>query len=62
MVQVSNSKVSHWADKLATTSEPGLTNTQLMLTNEDLKPVELERRQWGPWNFVGFWVGKLKTN
>ncbi|KAK4134681.1 hypothetical protein BT67DRAFT_301554 [Trichocladium antarcticum] len=44
------------ADKLAVESEPGLTNTQLMLTNHDLKPVEPARRQWGPWNFVGFWV------
>ncbi|KAL2135702.1 hypothetical protein VTI74DRAFT_7219 [Chaetomium olivicolor] len=45
-----------FADKLAVESEPGLTNTQLMLTNHDLKPVEPERRQWGPWNFVGFWI------
>jgi NCS1 family nucleobase:cation symporter-1 len=26
------------------------------LTNHDLKPVEPARRQWGPWNFVGFWI------
>lgn len=26
------------------------------MTNHDLKPVEPERRQWGPWNFVAFWV------
>jgi nucleobase:cation symporter-1, NCS1 family len=26
------------------------------LTNHDLKPVELARRQWGPWNFVAFWI------
>jgi len=26
------------------------------LTNHDLKPVEPQRRQWGPWNFVAFWV------
>ncbi|KAK4186427.1 permease for cytosine/purines, uracil, thiamine, allantoin-domain-containing protein [Podospora australis] len=45
-----------WADKLAVESEPGLTTAQLMLTNHDLKPVEPARRQWGPWNFVGFWV------
>ncbi|KAL5521367.1 hypothetical protein ACEPAG_9293 [Sanghuangporus baumii] len=44
-------------DKLATDNvEPGLTTSQLMLVNHDLKPVEPERRQWGPWNFVGFWV------
>ncbi|CAL3972778.1 unnamed protein product [Diplocarpon coronariae] len=49
-------KLASWADKLAVESEPGLTNGQLMLHNHDLKPVELERRQWGPWNFVGFWV------
>lgn len=24
--------------------------------NHDLKPVEPTRRQWGPWNFVGFWI------
>jgi nucleobase:cation symporter-1, NCS1 family len=49
-------KVKVWSRKFAVESEPGLTNAQLMLTNHDLKPVEPERRQWGPWNFVGFWV------
>ena len=42
--------------KLEVDHEPGLTNAQLMLTNHDLKPVEPERRQWGAWNFVGFWI------
>ncbi|KNG81149.1 uracil permease [Aspergillus nomiae NRRL 13137] len=37
-------------------SEPGLTNTQLMLTNHDLRPVEPERRQWKWFNFVAFWI------
>ncbi|PHH85303.1 hypothetical protein CDD83_621 [Cordyceps sp. RAO-2017] len=50
------SRLSYWADRLAVESEPGLTSTQLMLTNHDLKPVEPERRQWGSWNFVGFWI------
>ncbi|KAE8376609.1 permease for cytosine/purines, uracil, thiamine, allantoin-domain-containing protein [Aspergillus bertholletiae] len=36
--------------------EPGLTTAELMLTNEDLKPVEPERRQWGWLNFVAFWI------
>ncbi|KAH6634656.1 permease for cytosine/purines, uracil, thiamine, allantoin-domain-containing protein [Chaetomium sp. MPI-SDFR-AT-0129] len=44
------------AEKVAVESEPGLSSTQLMLTNHDLKPVEPERRQWGAWNFVGFWI------
>lgn len=52
----SGSQVKSWADRLAVESEPGLTSTQLMLTNHDLKPVEKERRQWGAWNFVGFWI------
>lgn len=33
-----------------------LTCSSAQLTNHDLKPVEPERRQWGPWNFVAFWV------
>ncbi|KOS23214.1 Uracil permease [Escovopsis weberi] len=27
-----------------------------MLVNHDLKPVEKERRKWGAWNFVAFWI------
>ncbi|WYZ45873.1 hypothetical protein EsH8_IX_000098 [Colletotrichum jinshuiense] len=54
--KASSSKWRYWADRLAVESEPGLTSAQLMLTNYDLKPVEPERRQWGPWNFVAFWV------
>ncbi|KAM4054565.1 purine-cytosine permease family protein [Hirsutella rhossiliensis] len=50
------SRFGRWADRLAVESEPGLTAAQLMLTNHDLKPVERERRQWGSWNFVGFWI------
>ncbi|KAK0104131.1 hypothetical protein ONS96_005227 [Cadophora gregata f. sp. sojae] len=56
MEKVRGTKVAYWADRAAVESEPGLTNAQLMLHNHDLKPVEAERRQWGPWNFVGFWV------
>ncbi|KAK1993697.1 hypothetical protein LX36DRAFT_661282 [Colletotrichum falcatum] len=51
-----SSRLGYWADRLAVESEPGLTSAQLMLTNHDLKPVEPERRQWGPWNFVAFWI------
>jgi hypothetical protein len=57
MEKIKYSKVARFIDKFAVESEPGLTNTQLMLTNHDLKPVEPERREWGAWNFVGFWVG-----
>ena len=38
-------------DKIAVESEPGLTGRQLLLTNEDLKPVEPERREWRGRNF-----------
>ncbi|KFY29285.1 hypothetical protein V493_02438 [Pseudogymnoascus sp. VKM F-4281 (FW-2241)] len=41
---------------LSVDSEEGLSNRQLMLANEDLKPVEPARRLWGPWNYVGFWI------
>ncbi|KAJ4347707.1 uracil permease [Ascochyta clinopodiicola] len=50
------SKAAHYAQRFAVESEPGLTTAQLMLYNHDLAPVEPERRQWGAWNFVGFWV------
>ncbi|KAK8154649.1 uracil permease [Phyllosticta citrichinensis] len=56
MEKVKSSKLAYYLDKLAVESEPGLTSTQLLLTNHDLKPVEPERRQWRSWNFVGFWV------
>ena len=56
MEKVKDTKLAHFWDKLAVESEPGLTDAQLMLNNHDLKPVEPERRQWGPWNFVGFWI------
>lgn len=49
-------RLRHVANKLAVKSEPGLTNAQLMLINHDLQPVEPARRQWGAWNFVGFWI------
>lgn len=32
--------ISDTINKLAVTSEPGLTNAQLMLTNHDLRPGE----------------------
>jgi len=56
MEKVRSTKIAYYMGKLAVENEPGLTNAQLMLHNHDLKPVEPERRQWGPWNFVGFWV------
>ncbi len=57
--KVKDTKFAHYVGKLAVESEPGLTNSQLMLTNHDLRPVPLEFRQWGAWNFVGFWIGKF---
>lgn len=42
--------------KLETKHEPGLSHKDLYLQNEDLLPVEPERRQWGWINFVTFWI------
>lgn len=56
MTSNNGARLRRWADRLAVDHEPGLTTTQLMLTNHDLKPVEPERRQWKAWNFVGFWI------
>ncbi|RAK98606.1 nucleobase cation symporter-1 family protein [Aspergillus ibericus CBS 121593] len=49
-------RIKEWIEKLEVPTEPGLTNTQLMLTNRDLRPVEYERRQWRWFNFVAFWI------
>ncbi|TLD29792.1 uracil permease [Venturia nashicola] len=54
--KIKDSKVAGFLDNFAVECEPGLTNTQLMLTNHDLKPVEPERRQWGAWSFTGLWI------
>lgn len=56
MERVRDSKFARLLDRLAVESEPGLTTAQLMLANEDLKPVEPERRQWRGRNFVAFWI------
>ncbi|KAK3934667.1 uracil permease-like protein [Diplogelasinospora grovesii] len=56
MTEEKSGALGRLANRLAVDAEPGLTTAQLMLTNHDLKPVEPERRQWGPWNFVGFWI------
>lgn len=53
---IKESKLARFADKLQVESEPGLTNAQLMLANEDLKPVEPARRTWGSINFIAFWI------
>ncbi|KAI9036353.1 nucleobase cation symporter-1 family protein [Aspergillus affinis] len=49
-------RMKQWVEKLEVSAEPGLTNTQLMLTNHDLRPVEPERRQWRWYNFIAFWI------
>ncbi|GAB7350406.1 hypothetical protein MBLNU459_g1022t1 [Dothideomycetes sp. NU459] len=53
---IRESRVAQLASKLEVDSEPGLTNAQLMLANEDLKPVEPARRTWSSINFVAFWI------
>ena len=56
MAPLRGSKAAHLLGKLQTHSEPGLTNAQMFLTNNDLKPVEEKRRTWWWWSFVAFWI------
>ncbi|KAJ7823964.1 permease for cytosine/purines, uracil, thiamine, allantoin-domain-containing protein [Mycena olivaceomarginata] len=42
--------------RLEVAREPGLTHSQLFLTNEDLLPVPEEKRTWASYNFFAFWV------
>ncbi|KAE8147710.1 permease for cytosine/purines, uracil, thiamine, allantoin-domain-containing protein [Aspergillus avenaceus] len=41
-------RIKQWVEKLEVSSEPGLTNTQLMLTNHDLRPGEIIELAGGP--------------
>ncbi|KAJ5975715.1 Uracil permease [Penicillium waksmanii] len=50
------SKLKWIHDKATVSNEPGLNNAQLMLTNDDLRPVEPERRQWTWLNYIAFWI------
>ncbi|KAJ7666177.1 permease for cytosine/purines, uracil, thiamine, allantoin-domain-containing protein [Mycena polygramma] len=42
--------------RLEVAHEPGLTHSQLFLTNEDLLPVPEGKRTWAGFNFFAFWV------
>ncbi|KAF2172817.1 hypothetical protein M409DRAFT_62500 [Zasmidium cellare ATCC 36951] len=56
MEKIKEFSIVRFFNKFAVDSEPGLTNAQLMFANEDLKPVEPERRLWKSRNFVAFWI------
>lgn len=56
METTKKTRAGRFLDKIAVESEPGLTTTQLMLANEDLKPVPISLRTWGFMNFVAFWI------
>lgn len=40
-------RIKEWIEKLEVPTEPGLTNTQLMLTNRDLRPGEIMKLAGG---------------
>ncbi|KAF4583433.1 hypothetical protein EYR38_002184 [Pleurotus pulmonarius] len=42
--------------RLEVPHEPGLSYSQLFLSNHDLVPVPPEQRTWGSLNFVAFWL------
>ncbi|KAJ7108511.1 permease for cytosine/purines, uracil, thiamine, allantoin-domain-containing protein [Mycena epipterygia] len=43
-------------ERLEVAHEPGLTQSELFLKNEDLQPVAPEKRTWAAFNFFAFWV------
>ncbi|KAI0720755.1 permease for cytosine/purines, uracil, thiamine, allantoin-domain-containing protein [Cerioporus squamosus] len=42
--------------KLEVSRTEGLTYSESFLQNEDLLPVPEEKRTWGYWNFIAFWI------
>lgn len=49
-------KARRLIEKLEVPHEPGLTYSQVFLSNEDLLPVEVDKRQWSAFNFLAFWI------
>ncbi|GMG18909.1 unnamed protein product [[Candida] boidinii] len=49
-------KLDRWFKWLEVERGENLTTKELFLYNEDLKPVEAERRTWSWFNFVFFWI------
>ncbi|KAG2744169.1 hypothetical protein P692DRAFT_20838124 [Suillus brevipes Sb2] len=41
------------------THEPNLTLTEQLITNDDLLPVEPEKRTWRGYNYVAFWMADM---
>lgn len=50
------SKVKAFIHKLEVDHPPGLTNTELFLSNDDLRPVPPHQRTWKHRNFIAFWI------
>ncbi|KAG1876369.1 permease for cytosine/purines, uracil, thiamine, allantoin-domain-containing protein [Suillus subluteus] len=44
---------------LEVTHEPNLTLTEQFITNDDLLPVEPEKRTWRGYNYVAFWMADM---
>ncbi|KAG2343066.1 hypothetical protein BDR05DRAFT_1059880 [Suillus weaverae] len=44
---------------LEVTHEPNLTLTEQLITNDDLLPVEPEKRTWRGYNYVAFWMADM---
>ncbi|KAH9941577.1 permease for cytosine/purines, uracil, thiamine, allantoin-domain-containing protein [Epithele typhae] len=43
-------------EKLEVSDTRGLPYSEQFLQNDDLLPVPKEKRQWGTWNFIAFWI------
>lgn len=59
VLNVTGEEPSKWQwlkDKLAVLQPGNLLTYQMFLYNNDLKPIESERRTWQWWNFVCFWI------
>ncbi|KAG1776374.1 permease for cytosine/purines, uracil, thiamine, allantoin-domain-containing protein [Suillus placidus] len=51
--------INRIVQSLEVTHEPNLTLTEQLITNDDLLPVEPEKRTWRGYNYVAFWMADM---
>jgi len=58
-VQLAMGFINRIIQSLEVTHEPNLAFSEQLITNDDLLPVEPEKRTWCGYNYVAFWMADM---
>jgi hypothetical protein len=58
-VQLAMGFINRIIQSLEVTHEPNLAFSEQLITNDDLLPVEPEKRTWRGYNYVAFWMADM---